>query len=250
MTAGLKRISGVWTVRTVTLLFLFLGLFLALLFAVWQLSKAPSFQLFGDVVARVTTDQPYVALTFDDGPSKRYTLEVLNTLKVHNVKATFYVTGREAEQNPTHMKAIVVAGHDLGNHSYSHHRMVFMSPGRVRRELARTDAQIRKAGYAGAIRFRPPYGTRLITLPWVLKKQNRLTVMWDVAPDADHRLPTKTIVDAALQGASAGSIILLHPMYASRQNTRDALGAIIEGLRKRGLEPVTVSKLLAARTER
>lgn len=223
-----------------------LAVAVALCVGLWQLSKAKTFQLFGDVISRVETEKPYVALTFDDGPSKAFTQNVLDTLKTHSVQATFFVTGREAELNPHHMKAIVEAGHELGNHGYSHSRMVLLSPTSVRGELNRTDSAIRQAGYSGVIHFRPPYGTRLFVLPWVLRKQNRLTVMWNLAPDDDHRRSKKDIISLALGGAKPGSIILLHPMYRSRQNTRDALGAIIEGLRRKGLEPVKVSKLLAS----
>lgn len=227
-----------------------IGVLLAIIICIggiWQFSKAKSLQLFGEFVSRVETNSNLVALTFDDGPSKKFTTEVVKTLAQHNVRATFFVTGREAEQNPDQMRELVNAGHELGNHSYSHHRMVLTSPDTVRQELKRTDAAIRAAGYKGTIHFRPPYGTRLVVLPWILKEQNRLTVMWDVEPDTDHRHPASVITAAAVNNAMPGSIILLHPMYSSRKSTREALVGIIEGLRKRGLKPVSFSELLATR---
>ena len=69
------------------------------LIGLWQLSKARSFQVFGDVVARVDTQAPMVALTFDDGPSKHFTYDVLEILADHKVRGTFYVTGHEAEKH-------------------------------------------------------------------------------------------------------------------------------------------------------
>lgn len=219
------------------------------LIGIWQFSKARSVQIFGDLVSRVETSLPLVGLTFDDGPSKKFTSDVLQILAQNDVTATFFVTGKEADENPNQMRALVTAGHELGNHSYSHRRMVLISPNQVRSELENTDAAIRAAGFKGTIHFRPPYGSRLLVLPWILRAQDRLTVMWDVAPDADYELPAEIIARNALEKARVGSIILLHPMYSSRENTRKALGELIVGLREKGLEPVPISRLLAAQEE-
>jgi len=216
------------------------------LWGLWQFSKNRDVQLFGELIAEVETDLPLVALTFDDGPSRKYTAEVIDILKKHNTQATFFVTGREAEQNREEMRALVTAGHELGNHSYSHKRMILMSPSNVRAELEKTDFAIRQAGYKGPITFRPPYGTRLFVLPWVLSQQKRLSVMWSVEPDSDLSRTAEQIAEGTVENAQPGSIILLHPMYSSRDATRRALGDIITGLRKKGLKPVTLSQLLAS----
>ncbi|WP_334194912.1 polysaccharide deacetylase family protein [Pararhodobacter sp.] len=227
-----------WFVLLVTLAALVLGL--------WQLSRAREFQLFGRLVARVETDRPLVALTFDDGPTPGYTDQILGILAGRGVRATFFVTGREATEHPAETAALVAAGHALGNHSWSHQRMVLMRPAEVEQELARTDAAIRAAGYEGPLPFRPPYGKKLFSLPWVLAQQDRLTVMWDVEPDSDPNAGAERIARAAIDQARPGSIILLHAMYDSRAATRAALPAIIDGLRARGFQLVTLPDLLAA----
>ncbi|MEJ2030023.1 MAG: polysaccharide deacetylase family protein, partial [Maritimibacter sp.] len=145
-------------------------------------------------------------------------------------------------------RALVEAGHEIGNHSYSHQRMVLMRPASVRAELGRTDAAIRAAGYDGPIRFRPPYGKKLVVLPWVLAKQNHASMMWSLEPRKDFgaNAPVDVLVQEAVAPAEPGDIILLHPMYDSRATTRAALPAIIDGLRAKGLEPVPLGMLLAA----
>ena len=227
-------------------LFALLLLLAALGGGAYLLSKARGFQLFGTVVARVDTDQPLVALTFDDGPMPGYTEQVLGILAGRGVRATFFVTGREAEEHADELRALIAAGHEIGNHSFSHERMVLVRPAWVEHELARTDAAIRAAGYEAPILFRPPYGKRLVTLPWVLEQQGRITVMWDTEPDGDPNAGAERIARAAVDSAEPGSIILLHAMYASRDATRDALPHIIDGLHARGFRLVTVSELLDA----
>lgn len=223
---------------------------LAIIYGLWQLSSAPSFQLFGELVQRVETSEKVIALTFDDGPSKRYTDEVLALLAAEQVTATFFVTGMEASQNIEQTRQLVAAGHQLGNHSYSHPRMVLLSPSAIASEIEQTDAAIRAAGFNGDILFRPPYGKKLLMLPWYLQQQNRLTVMWDLEPESDQALAkeARAMADYVINNAKPGSIVLLHVMYQSRQTSRDALPLIIQGLKQQGYRFATVNELLAENT--
>lgn len=216
--------------------------------ALWQLSRSRTFQFFGRIVPRVETSQKLVALTFDDGPTRNATAEVLRLLRERGVRATFFVTGGELEQNPDAGRDIVAAGHELGNHSYSHERMVFVTPSYVRREVERTDALIMAAGYTGPIHFRPPYGKKLFALPFYLSRHNRLTITWDVEPDSELAADADAgaITRHVLNRTQPGSIILLHVMYPSRAETMKAVPFIIEGLKREGYSFVTVSELLAA----
>lgn len=221
---------------------------LATLYGIWQLSSARSFQLFGELIHRVDTNEKVIALTFDDGPSKRYTDQVLAILAAEQVTATFFVTGKETKQNLSQARQLLAAGHQLGNHSYSHPRMLLMSPAAVASEIEQTDAAIRSAGYQGDILFRPPYGKKLLVLPWYLTEHNRLTIMWDLEPETDPKLASDAQAMAAyvINNAKPGSIVLLHVMYQSRQASREALPVIIEGLKQKGYRFVTVSELLAS----
>jgi peptidoglycan/xylan/chitin deacetylase (PgdA/CDA1 family) len=221
---------------------------LATLYGIWQLSSARSFQLFGELIHRVDTKEKIIALTFDDGPSKRYTDQVLAILSAEQVTATFFVTGKETKQNLPQARQLLAAGHQLGNHSYNHPRMLLMSPTAVASEIEQTDAAIRSAGYQGDILFRPPYGKKLLVLPWYLAKHNRTTIMWDLEPETDPKLANnaQAMVAYVINNAKPGSIVLLHVMYQSRQASREALPQIIQGLKQKGYRFVTVSELLAA----
>ena len=213
----------------------------------WKLSKSRSFQLYGGLVTRVEMEEPLVALTFDDGPTRAGTNAVLPVLDSLGVRATFFVTGREVEQNEIEARRIVEAGHSLGNHSYSHRRMVLRSPASIRREVESTDALIRGAGWDGAIPFRPPYGKRLFVLPRHLHKTGRRTVLWDVEPESDSEVAQSAarIASHVIERVRPGSIILLHVMYPRREESRRALPLIVSGLRKRGYRFVTVQELEA-----
>jgi peptidoglycan-N-acetylglucosamine deacetylase len=214
---------------------------------VWAIVDSRSFQLAGIVVTRANTEDRVVALTFNDGPSAAYTREILSELIDLDVSATFFVTGREVEENPEMARMIVEAGHELGNHSYSHQRMLFQSTEWYRQEVERTDLAIRRAGYQGEIYFRPPYGKRLLGLPRYLARTGRTTVMWDLEPESYAELVDDAELMAAyvVDNAEPGSIVLLHLMYASRETSRQALPMIINGLRERGFELVTLSDLLS-----
>jgi peptidoglycan-N-acetylglucosamine deacetylase len=222
---------------------------LATLYSVFEFSKSRTSQMFGELVARVETDKPVVALTLDDGPTADFTPEVLAILKAKGVSATFFVTGKEAEENSAQLRTIVEAGHEIGNHSYSHSYMTLMAPGTIAEEIERTDAAIRAAGFQGEIHFRPPYGKKLFSLPWYLSQHHRKTIMWDVEPesfpeiDGNAAAITRYVVDHVRNG----SIIIMHVMYDSRAASRAALPDIIDGLRQRGFEFVTVSELIARR---
>jgi len=110
-----------------------LGLVIVVLLAVggYQLISSRTYQLAGDLVDRVDTEEKVVALTLDDGPSDRAP-EVLRVLSELDVPATFYLNGRDVDARPEHARAILAAGHELGNHTYNHRRLVFVTPGTVR----------------------------------------------------------------------------------------------------------------------
>jgi peptidoglycan-N-acetylglucosamine deacetylase len=216
--------------------------------ALWQVSRSRTFQFFGQLVPRVNTSQKVVALTFDDGPAPGATAEVLSALEEGRVRATFFVTGAELEKNLEEGKRIVAAGHELGNHTYSHRRMVLVTPSFVRREIERTDELIRDAGYQGEIYFRPPYGRKLLALPYYLSRTGRKSITWDVEPDSYPEVAADSdrITEHVLSRARPGSIIILHVMYGSRRESLKAVKKIVEGLKAQGYSFKTVTELLAA----
>ncbi|HYH86354.1 MAG TPA: polysaccharide deacetylase family protein [Pyrinomonadaceae bacterium] len=218
------------------------------LVVLWQISRSRTFQFFGQLVPRVNTSQKVVALTFDDGPTPDATGQILSALAEEHVRATFFVTGAELEKNMAEGQRIVAAGHELGNHTYSHERMVLVTPSFVRQEIERTDKLIRDAGYQGEIYFRPPYGKKLFALPYYLSKTGRKSITWDVEPDSYPEVAADSdkITEYVLSRTRPGSIIILHVMYPNRSESLKAVKKIVEGLRVQGYSFKTVSELLAS----
>ena len=216
-------------------------------FAAWRISKAVSFQLLGEPIVRVETTSRVVALTFDDGPNPRYVDDILEVLRAEQVHATFFVIGSELARHPELGPKLVAAGHELGNHSFTHARMLGRSLDFIRTEIETTDAEIRRAGYHGAIQFRPPYGKRLLALPWALHEMGRRLTLWDVAPDsADPTISSARLVERIRAEVRPGSIVLLHVMNREGDTSRAALPEVIHELESSGYRFVTVSELLAS----
>jgi peptidoglycan/xylan/chitin deacetylase (PgdA/CDA1 family) len=209
----------------------------------YSLMNSRSFQLAGRLVDRVDTTEKLVALTLDDGPTP-FTPEVLRILRLAKVRATFYLNGRDIVSHSAHGAAIAEAGHEMGNHTYSHRRMVLISSDTVAAEVEQTDAAIRKTGYRGPITFRPPYGKKLWALPKYLSDHDRTTVTWDVEPDSAGPQSADQIVAATVDAVRPGSIILMHVMYDARAASRAAIPGIVARLRAGGYRFVTVSELI------
>jgi peptidoglycan/xylan/chitin deacetylase (PgdA/CDA1 family) len=211
----------------------------------YQLMNARTMQVAGRLIDRVDTTDKIIALTFDDGPSSAAETEaILDLLAARSVPATFYVNGRDVDQHPEATTKIVLAGHELGNHTWSHPRMVFRSPAEIAREVEETDRVIRAAGYDGEITFRPPYGKKLVALPLYLAANDRTTIMWDVAYDSDDAGGTAAeLAQETVAASRPGSIILLHPWHG-RTATVDAIGPIIDSLQQQGYRFVTVADLI------
>lgn len=212
--------------------------------AAWRLSGSRSTQVFGELVTSVPVSDSVVALTFDDGPVPLYTDTVLAVLRREDVRATFFVIGNSLARNPDLARRILREGHELGNHSYSHQRMVFVSPSTVREEVEVTDSLIRAAGATGPIHFRPPYGKRLVVLPWYLSRRDRATVLWSLEPDSwfsRHADMVRHVSD----NVQPGSIILLHVEIPARAEGRAALPLMIREPKQRGYRFATISELRA-----
>jgi peptidoglycan-N-acetylglucosamine deacetylase len=215
----------------------------------WRLHKSRTFQLVGELIPRVNTPDSVVALTFDDGPTVAFTEEILTLLAERRVSATFFLVGSAIEREPDLARRIAAAGHEIGNHSWSHQPMVLRRPSSVQREVEATDRIIRQIGYAGPIHFRAPYGKRLLALPWYLMRTGRPHVLWDIEPESYPQIARDSarIVEHVIERVRPGSIILLHPFFESRRATITALPAVIDALRDAGYRIETVSALLERR---
>ena len=210
-----------------------------------EVVNSSTFQLFGDYVARVDTNERVVALTFDDGPDPFHTPRVLDVLDQHHVKATFFMMGRNVERYPKVAREVLRRGHEIGNHSYSHPKLILMSPRRVRDEIERTDTLLRGIGVTGEIHFRPPHASKFIVLPCVLVQMRKLSVLGDVDPKEWKQRPAAVMTESILRQVRPGSIIGLHdPAGAeSLQTLKDILPALIA----LGFRFETVSELVRRR---
>lgn len=203
-----------------------------------------TFQIGGELVARVDTDQKVVALTFDDGPEPPHSDEVLRILSENDIQATFFLIGIEMQRYPSQTKRIVSSGHEVGNHSYKHNSLVFRSKAAIALDIEKTDSIIRQSGYGGAIPVRPPYGHKFVSLPSYLAENNRPTIMWNIAPDENGEASANEIVDSTMTALEPGSIIILHAMYDHTEPTRQALPELISRVKAEGYRFVTISELL------
>lgn len=215
-----------------------------------ELARSRTYQLFGRIVPRIETQEKIVALTFDDGPNAQYVDEILRNLASRSVHATFFVTGAELSASPEAGRQILAAGHQLGNHTWSHDRMILRSSDFYRKEIDNTDAIIRATGQTSEIYFRPPFCYKLVGLPWYLRTLNKATITWDVEPDsyASVAATSEGILAHVVERVRPGSIILLHVWYKSRQTSREAFPMIIDALKADGYRFVTVGELLGSGT--
>lgn len=225
------------------LIFIGLGILLLflLLLGTYKLMNSRTYQLFGGLTEKVETNQKVVALTFDDGPTKNVN-QIIPLLDKYNVKATFFIIGKDTKKYPSEAKRIVEAGHQIGNHTYSHNRMIFKKSSYIKEEIERTDQLIRKAGYKGEIDFRPPYGKKLVGLPYYLNKHNRDTIIWNIEPDKYYTTVSEK-VNYVKQNIKPGSIILLHPMYDDSGKELQTIEGILKALSNEGYKFVTVNEL-------
>ncbi len=178
-----------------------------------------------------------IALTFDDGPSNE-TPRFLDLLARFEIPATFFVCGKNVARRPATARAIVEAGHEIGNHTYSHPLLPLCGPRRTREELVRTQRQIEDAAGVSPGLFRPPYGLGSPALASVLADLGLLRVHWTVIGN-DWKWSASKIAGRALAAACPGAIVCLHDgngarAVADRSQTLQALRRIVPDLRAAG----------------
>ncbi len=183
------------------------------------------------------SEKPKIALTFDDGPSDACTGRLLDGLKERNVKATFFVIGKNAKENPKLTRRIHNEGHLIGNHTYSHIEMSKVTEKEARKELeAASDIVYALTGQYPEY-MRPPYGECSRSLEDSL---DMILVRWTIDPLDWKTENTDKIVHKVVTQAQENDIILLHDCYDS---SVDAALRIIDILQKEGFEFVTVDEL-------
>jgi peptidoglycan-N-acetylglucosamine deacetylase len=192
----------------------------------------------------VHVDGPYIAMTFDDGPSATLTPKLLDLLAAHHIKATFFVIGENVAEHPEIVARAAREGHEIANHSWSHPNLAKLSDESVRRQLWRTDDAIKNATGKRPALLRPPYGS--VTereKRWIHDEFGYQIVLWDVDP-YDWKRPGPAVVrHRILQETRPGSIVLSHDIHPG---TIEAMPSTFEALEAKGFKFVTVSELIRA----
>jgi peptidoglycan/xylan/chitin deacetylase (PgdA/CDA1 family) len=198
------------------------------------------------LITSAPTNKRAVALTFDDGPRTPYTEQILHTLSRYGVRATFFVVGEMVREYPELLRAIVSAGHEVGNHSYSHTPARMLSKDDIECELLLTDILISEVCGIHPTLFRPPGGGINDALISALIEQNYSCVRWNINI-GEHRGTPQQIAVKMLNAVKPGSIILMHNgMDASP----DVLPYLLDGLQRLGYEVMPLGELLKVRQVR
>lgn len=184
----------------------------------------------------IDINKPIVALTFDDGPSK-YTNEILDILKDNGICATFFVLGNKVPYGQETLLKMLENGNEIGNHTYNHKWLAHLDEIEIKNQISKTQEVIFEyTRYLPKV-FRPSYGD----IPKEMRKEINLEVtLWNV-DTLDWKLKNKKqIIKRATRNTKDGDIILMHDTY---KRTKDALPEIINTLKKKGFQFVTISEL-------
>ncbi|MCF2529318.1 polysaccharide deacetylase family protein [Yinghuangia soli] len=182
-----------------------------------------------------------IALTYDDGPAAASTGALLAHLRARGAKATFFMVGAQAARHPAMAARVAAGGHEIGNHTYSHKDLRKLSPAKIRTEVARSAAAIRRATGRTPALMRPPYGAHDAK---VRSAVGAPLIMWsiDTRDWADRN--ASVVASRVIAQARPGAIVLMHDIHAT---TAAAAPRILDTLAKRGYTFVTVSELLGNR---
>lgn len=197
------------------------------------------------------SSQKTIALTFDDGPQSVYTPQVLDILKRYDVRATFFLIGKNVEIFPELAKRILEEGHSIGNHTYTHPDLRLQNKEQIKEQMLKTEKAIRSVtGYKPHL-FRPPYGMDSKTVFLEAKNLGYVVVKWSVSGlNGRQDAPFNKIVKRVIDNTQNGSIILLHDgnrlfQKTDRSQIVKALPIIIETLRAEGYRFVTIDELIS-----
>ncbi len=227
-------------VLSVTILLFFLGV--AKLFTLSDAQPDGSKAMSGGSVSTDVSFGPQekkkIALTFDDGPDSEYTPMLLDGLAERNVKATFFVIGKQAEAQPEMMKRLVKDGHLIGNHTYNHVDIRHMTESAAKEEILKANEVITKYTGEEPCFLRPPFGNGSSRLE---KDIEMIQVLWTIDTMDWACKNESKICNTVYREIKENSIILMHDEYPT--TVRAAL-SIIDRLQKEGYEFVTVDRIV------
>jgi peptidoglycan/xylan/chitin deacetylase (PgdA/CDA1 family) len=193
-----------------------------------------------EIVKHGPRDSMKIALTFDDGPFV-VTAKILDTLAAHDVKATFFLVGKQVEKYPKIAKRIVDEGHEIGNHTYSHKYLTRVDKTVWKYQIDQCSVTIYKATGVLPALFRAPYNLYNNEILDYVSQAGMTLVEYDVDPRDWVTEPTASIKQRILKDIKPGAIIVCHDLSSK---TRSALGSIIDSLQSSGYELVTVGEIV------
>ena len=186
--------------------------------------------------------QPYIAITFDDGPHGDKTLRLLDILKELKIPATFFVVGMQARRYPGIIERMALEGHEIGNHTYHHYRLPLIPLEEIGPELNLCRDVLRSILGVRTRLVRPPGGEYNVAVQRIIELNGYANILWSDDP-ADYqagRTP-RQIEGFVMRDITPGGIVLLHSGVLP---TMDALPHMVARFRAQGLIPVTVSELI------
>jgi peptidoglycan/xylan/chitin deacetylase (PgdA/CDA1 family) len=191
--------------------------------------------------------RPLVALTYDDGPNPHNTERIAELLAEHEARATFFVIGKKVEDGRESILARTAsAGHEIGNHTYSHDPALLGNSAAIRDDIEQANACVAAVTGREPEVFRPPFGKRIRSLSAGARSMGLTTVLWSIDPCDWRDEGPAAVVAAVVSATRPGSIILLHDGGPPRPSVVDGTRLILRELGARGFGFVTVSELLAA----
>ncbi len=192
---------------------------------------------------KLSTKDKVVALTFDDGPAPKNTLQILKILKKNDIKATFFWIGRMLKEYPEIAKEVAAEGHVIANHTWSHSYR-WMSKAAAAREIDDTADLIYKTTGVKSLYFRPPGGILTNGVADYAKKKNYAVIMWS-NDSIDYRpYSAKRLVNNVMRRIKPTEIVLMHDGGGNRSATVKALPEIISRFKQLGYKFVTIPELL------
>lgn len=212
-------------------------------------SMAPTAQLYGQAFTGLPRGTKRLALTYDDGPNDPQTWDLLDILNKHGVHATFFLIGRYVRQRPALARAIIDAGHSLGNHTFNHSLLIFKSSKMIRQELSECQAALQDAIGQPCNLFRPPFGGRRPAVFRIAREVGLIPILWNVTGYDWNAPPAEIIERKVRKRVGGGNVILLHDgghkkMGADRSQTILATDHLLAQYKSEGYEFLTIPQML------
>jgi peptidoglycan/xylan/chitin deacetylase (PgdA/CDA1 family) len=212
-------------------------------------TMSPTSQLYGATLVR-SRNKRQLALTYDDGPNDPYTLNLLDVLAKHGVRATFFMLGQRVVERPKIAETVARAGHSIGNHSHTHPNLILSSTAQRRHQIEACERAMTDAVGRHSKLFRPPFGGRTPGVLQMARQMNYLPVMWSVTAYDWRPYSPEKIEQIVARQVRGGDILLLHDgghlrMGVDRSASVAVTDRIIRRYKDQGFEFVTVEEMVA-----